>query len=93
MVYCTAVTLHSLILRVANSHGIGNTSGHKITSDKDIRTSNKPSPAAGPPRLGTFEHPDFLATVYSKESTTRQWHASVKFKRHVVNVFENVRQK
>ena len=49
--------------------------------------------AIGPPRLGTFEHPDFLAAVHPKEPTTRQWHAGVKFECHVVDVLENVRQK
>jgi len=65
---------------------MGNSLGHKITS-------NKPSLAVGPPRLGTFEHPDLLAAVHTKKSATRQWYASVKFECHIVDVLENVSQK
>jgi len=43
--FYTAVTHRSAILRefiekISNSHGIGDTLSHKITSDKDIKTSH-----------------------------------------------------
>jgi hypothetical protein len=52
-----------------------------IISDKDIAIGL------------TFEHPDFLAAVHSKEPASRQWHAGVKSKCHIIDVLENVRHK
>ena len=35
-----------------------------------------------------------VAALHSRESTTRQWHASIKFERHhIINIFKNMHQK
>ena len=34
-----------------------------------------------------------VVALHSRESTTHQWHASIKFERHIIDVFKNTHQK